>query len=86
MPALTFTVNSISRCSGSGNHYTLNVTVQGGPTVNFGALKSDMEVDFSSLEDARQAAIDRLRSAIKEAGAVTFAQVQTALEGKTFKL
>lgn len=81
---MTFTVNTISRCAGN-NHYTINVTI-GGNTSDVQATAADMAVDFVSWEEARQAGLDRLRSAIKEANAGTFAQVKTALEGKVFKL
>lgn len=81
---MTILVNTLTRCAGQG-HYTVNVTI-GGQTFDVSATLQDMQVDFSTWEEAKQAGIDRLRSAAKEANAVTFAQVRTALEGKTFKI
>lgn len=81
---MTFLVNSLTRCAGQ-NHYTVNVTI-GGTTLDVQVTLQDMGVDFATWEDAKQAGIARLRSAGKEANAVSFAQWQTALVGKTFKL
>jgi len=78
---MTFTINSLSLCAG-GNHVTISATVNGNArTVRL--LRSDFALDPGELDDA---AIARLRSAVKEAGATTNAQIQTALVGKTFQV
>lgn len=83
---MTLTVNSLSRCAGQ-NHYTFNVTVSGGPTVDVAATLTDMQVDFTTLPDAKASFLDRMRSAIKEANASnSFVLAQAAVEGKVFKL
>ena len=83
---MTFTVNTLTRCSGQ-NHYTVNLTFAGGPTVNLKVDKGEMDFDPMADKDAaRQEIVDRLRSAVKEANATTFAQARTALETKTFKV
>jgi len=78
-----FTVGTITRCAGQ-NHYDVPVTIAG-TVYHIPVLQEDLLVDFdaSSAQDRIE---DRLRSAKKEAGAVTFAQTKTALEGKTFQI
>jgi hypothetical protein len=49
-------------------------------------MASDLLTDFENLDEVREAIINRLRSAKKEANASTFAQTRTALEGNTYKL
>ena len=83
---MTFTVNSLSRCSGQ-SHYTANITFQSGPTVDLVFALADLQLDpFADVTESRQTILDRLRSAAKEANAVTFAQAKAALEGQTFKV
>ena len=81
---MTFTVNSVSRCA-SGNHWTIVLTA-GGQSRTLVLETSDLQLDFSSYDQVREAVIGRMRSAAKEAGAGTLAQVKTALEGKSFQL
>jgi hypothetical protein len=81
---MTFTVNSLTRCAGQ-NHYRLNITV-GAQTFDLHLERSEMERDFADRDEAREALVDRLRSAVKEANANNFAQARAALEGNTFKV
>jgi hypothetical protein len=81
---MDFTVGTITRCQGT-NHYTVPITV-GGNTRNLQIMAADLQTDFENLDEVKNAIIDRLRSAKKEAGANTFAQVRAALEGNTYKL
>lgn len=79
---MQFNTGTATRCSG-GSHYQLPVTVNGVErTLHFTA--DDMGRDFSDLEGAREAVLDRLRSAIKEAGATTLIQIRNAISSKTF--
>jgi hypothetical protein len=83
---LTFTVNSVTRCAGL-THWTATITFSGGATVPIDTDQAELQIDFPANRDqARTAILNRLRSAAKEAGAGTFAQVKTALEGKTFQI
>lgn len=82
---MTFHVNLLSRCSASGIHYPLEVVI-GAQTHVIEMTKDDMELDFATKDDAKEAIIARVRSAVKEANATTFAQAKVALEGKDFKL
>lgn len=78
---MTFTVSSLSRCSG-GNHYKLAVTV-GAVTYTINLARSDLALDPTEVPDA---VLARCRSAAKEAGATTFAAADSALTGKTFQV
>lgn len=79
---MQFSTGVLTRCAGQ-NHYQLPVTI-GGRTVTLHVTRDEMASDPpESLEEAREMIITRLRSAIKEAGASTFAQVKTAIENKT---
>lgn len=80
---MTFTVGTITRCAGQ-NHYQVPVTI-GGQQFVIQVLQDDLLVDFDATS-AQDRIEDRLRSAKKEAGAVTFAQTKTALEGKVFQI
>jgi hypothetical protein len=79
-----FTVGTITRCAGN-NHYTIPITV-GQTTRDIKITASDLLTDFENLDEVREAIVNRLRSAKKEANASTFAQTRTALEGNTYKL
>lgn len=79
MANLSVTVNGI--CAG-GNHVHLTVTV-GGRTRNFSLTRDDLALDGDEIEAA---AVSRIRSAVKEAGATNLAQIKAALEGKAFKV
>jgi hypothetical protein len=80
---MTFTINSITR-PGVCDHYVLNVTI-GGVARNIRTSKQEV-MDYEPGDDLESLALARLRSAVKEANAGNFAQVRTALEGKTFKV
>lgn len=77
-------VNQITRCAGQ-NHFTIEVVV-GGQTHQVEATRQDMDLDFATVAEAKEAVKARCRSAIKEANASTWAQIQTALNNKDFKL
>jgi hypothetical protein len=78
---MDITPTAISRCSGL-NHVTITATVNGvSRTETF--LRSEFDLEPGEV---REAFISRMRSAIKEAGATTAAQISTALIGKNFKL
>jgi len=79
---VTFTVNSLTRCPGQ-NHYHLTVTAGGGGTFTLDFVRADLATDPAEHPDA---VLVRLRSAVKEAGATTWAQVQAAVVGKTFQV
>jgi len=81
---MTFSVGTITRCAGQ-NHYSVPVTIAGQQFV-IPVLQDDLATDFQGVTDARDRIVDRLRSARKEAGAVTFAATKTALEGKSFQI
>ena len=81
---MTFLVGSITRCPGQ-NHYLVPVTVSG-QTYTISVDQSELATDITDRDEAREKIIDRLRSAKKEAGAGNFAQIRTALEGKTFQI
>ncbi len=84
---MTFTVNSLSRCSGGGEHYTLGLSLASGQTGNLAATRDEMAGEPpDSIGEARERLVGRIRSALKEANAGTFAQAQAALVGKTFKV
>ena len=77
---MTIAIDSISRCAGL-NHINLLVRINGGALQTVTVLRSEFDLEPG---EQREAAISRVRSAIKEAGAVTAGQIQTALVGKTF--
>lgn len=78
---MTFTINSIARCTG-GNHVFVTATVNGVQR------RIDLTRDELSLDDVdqRDLFIARIRSAVKESGATTNAQIQAALVGKEFHI
>lgn len=80
---MTFTVGTITRCAGL-NHYHVPVTI-GGVTRTIEVDLIELGLDFEDTS-ARDRIVDRLRSARKEASAVSFAQTKTALEGKVFQI
>jgi hypothetical protein len=78
---VTITITGISRCAGN-NHLTVSATIAGQSfTQQF--QRADLDLDPS---DREAAVLTRLRSAVKEAGATTPAQIQSALVGKTFQV
>lgn len=76
-----FTVTNLTRCAGQ-NHYDLTITV-GGQSRTITLTRSDLALE---PEDFKDAFLHRIRSAVKEAGANTFAQAQAALVGQTFQI
>jgi hypothetical protein len=82
---MQFTIGTITRCAGQG-HYHVPVTIAG---VEYPLVTSQGEVQElggGTLEERRDQILARIRSAIREANANTFAQVRTALETKTFSV
>lgn len=80
---MTFTVDSLTRCTGLG-HYTLTVTI-GAQQHTVHVTAAEVQQDFTAAE-MREQVLTRLRSAAKEANAGTFAQIQAALVGNTYKI
>ena len=78
---MTFTVNQLSRCAG-GNHIDLTITV-GAQARTIHLLQSDLTLEPDELRDA---VITRVRSAVKESGATTAAEVKAAIEGQTYRV
>lgn len=80
---MVFTVGTITRCTGQ-THFHVPVTISGVErTITVDA--TELGLDFSETS-ARDRIVDRLRSARKEANAVSFAQTKTALEGKVLQI
>ncbi len=81
---MEFTVNSLTRCAGQ-NHYVVTVTLESAVVRTFNVLKDEV-FDSPTPDEVRDRGIVRLRSAIKEAAAVTFAQAQAAIVGNTYRV
>jgi len=82
---VTFTTDTLSRCAGN-NHVAVDVTI-GATTRTLRFTLSELQGEPpDTLEEARREILDRLRSAAKEANATTWAQLQAALNNKTFKV
>lgn len=79
---MNFNISEITRCAGNG-HYHCTVSVNGGPSRTITVLQADLQLDPEDLETAF---LNRVRSAVKEASATTFAQARTAVIGKDFKI
>lgn len=76
-------VNTVSQCAG-GEHRYLDLTLNGGPERRLMVNRDDVTLEKGDVEDA---VWNRLRSALKEAGAnMTLAQWKTVLEGKDYKV
>jgi hypothetical protein len=83
---VTFTINSITRCAGGG-HYDVTITLGNGQSGTLHTTKDELAGDPpASIAEARDAVLDRIRSALKEANAATWANIQSALVGQTFKV
>lgn len=78
---MVIAITSISLCVGTG-HATIVGTV-GGNAISRTFRRTDLAIE---PDDTETAVLARLRSAVKEAGASTLAQIKTALEGKTFQV
>ena len=84
---MQFTIGSpITRCTGL-NHVRIPISILNGPsgTVEFN-ITEFTERSASTLDEAKELVMHRIRSAMLEADAVTFAQRRTALETKTFEV
>lgn len=81
---MEFVTGTASRCGG-GNHYELPITISGVQRI-LHFTKDELERDFTTVEEAREEVIDRLRSAIKESGATTLVQIRNAISNKTFNI
>lgn len=83
---MQFDTGTLGRCQVGGSHYTLPITILG-VTKTMSFTLDDLQGDPpADIQEARIAILDRLRSAAKEAGATTFAQLGTAINSKTFKV
>lgn len=87
---MDFTITGLRRCTG-GNHIEVDLSVGAqSATLRFRRDELDLEpaaiAAIAAGEDTREAILARLRSAAKEAGAATPAQIQAALVGKSFKV
>lgn len=82
---MTFVISGLTRCTATGSHITISGTI-GGTSGTIHMLLSDFTTDFNDPDEIRDAFVARVRSAVKEAGATTPAQIQTALVGKTFQI
>lgn len=85
---MTFTTgNTLARESGAScSHLTLAITIGGNTRTLRFTLDELQGEPPASVEQAKEWILARLRSAAKEAGAATFAQVRSALESKTFQI
>lgn len=82
---MQFTIGDITRCGGNG-HYQVPVTVGAVTKTIHTSLAELQQAAPGTIEEARDAIIGRIRSALLEANAATFAQAQAALEGNTFEV
>ena len=81
---MDISVTTVSLCAGA-KHVTFVGTANGqGSTVTIPV--ADLSLDLSDSDAIRAAFIARVRSAVKEAGAVTLTQMKTALEAHSFKI
>lgn len=84
---MTFTTGpTLSRCQVGGIHYELDVTINSVTRILKCTADEFQQDPPAELEAGREAILDRLRSAVKEANATTFAQIRAAVENKTFKI
>lgn len=80
---MTFSVSVRGRCAG-GNHVHLTLTVDGvAREITFELEEMKRGIAELGLEVR---VLSRIRSAILESGADTFAQIKAAIEGKEFKV
>lgn len=76
-------ITTVSQCA-SGGHRHFDLTLNGGALRRITLNRDDVALDKADIEDA---VIDRIRSALKEAGVnMSLAQWKTALEGKDYKV
>lgn len=78
---MIFTITNITRCSGLG-HYNFTVNV-GAQTIQLQVHREEFDLEPTELRDAF---VHRVRSALKEANANTFAQAQNALLNIQFEI
>lgn len=82
---MQFSIGTITRCTGQ-SHYHVPITIDGVTRVletSVPELQAAAPLDHAS---AREMILGRIRSALLEANALTFAQARAALEGKAFKV
>jgi hypothetical protein len=79
----TFTVGAPTRCPGL-NHWHVPITTAGGVSVVLEIAK-DQYADREP-EELHKAAINRLISAAREAGATTWPQFVATVQGKTYQV
>lgn len=82
---MVFTVGDITRCSGQ-SHYLVPITIDGVTRTLLTTVQEFQDAAPANHEEARNAIVGRLRSALLEVNATTFAQVQNALEGNTYEV
>lgn len=82
---MEFSIGTITRCAGT-KHYQVPITI-GGVTRMLHTTVDELQAAApGNLEEARDAVVGRIRSALLEANAATFGQSKAALEGKTFEV
>jgi hypothetical protein len=87
---MKFTVGTLTRCAGQG-HIDIPCTVTepaqfAGMVVVLKVNAGDLDLERPTLEELKDLMLQRCVSAKKEANASSFAQVRTALEGKTLAI
>lgn len=82
---MLFTIGVITRCAGN-NHYHIPVTI-GGTTKTVETDLAELQaVKPNTIEEIRTEVVGRIRSALLEANAATFAQAGVALNNKPFHI
>lgn len=82
---MTFSIGTLTRCAGQA-HYHVPITIGGVTRVLETTVTELQAAAPEGHAEAREAIVSRLRSALLEVNATTFAQSRTALEGKTFEV
>lgn len=83
---MTFTIGTLTRCAGQ-NHIHIPVTLQSGKSGTIETTPAELQGDPpDTIDEARERVLDRVRSAAKEANAINWTQLKTALDNKTFKV
>lgn len=82
---MQFTTGTLTACGG-GNHLELPVTINGQQHTLTTTVEEVRGARPEGFGDVRDAVMQRLRSAVFEAGATTPLQVRNAVSGKTFEV